>query len=112
MPVPNPARPRNQASIRPFHGERSEDSARALLSARGRHPRTRAEPVAIDETALLDRLQDHALGMVDMTSTQVRAAEVALKKAEVADEPESHAVRKTISAEPLSEAEWQQQYAR
>jgi hypothetical protein len=61
---------------------------------------------------LLDRLQGHALGMVDMTSTQVRAAEVALKKAEAADESDRHAVRKTISAEPLSEAEWQRKYAR
>jgi len=74
--------------------------------------RSRPEPAAIDETALLDRLQDHAFGTVGMSSTQVRAAEVALKKAEAADEPENHAVRKTISAEPLSEDEWERQYAR
>jgi hypothetical protein len=47
-----------------------------------------------------------------MTSTQVRAAEVALKKAEAADKPESRAVRNPVSAEPLSEDEWQRRYAR
>jgi hypothetical protein len=81
--------------------ERSQDPARARPSAE-----------SVDADALLDRLQDHALGTVDMTSTQVRAAEVALKKSEAADEPESHAVRRTISAEPLSEDEWQRKYAR
>lgn len=34
----------------------------------------------IKATQLLNRLQDHALGFVEMTSTQVRAAEVALRK--------------------------------
>jgi hypothetical protein len=67
--------------------------------------------VAVDVSALLDRLQHHALGTADMTSTQVRAAEVALKKAQTADEPEHH-VRKTISAEPLSADEWQRRYVR
>ena len=61
---------------------------------------------------MLDRLQDHALGVVDMSSTQVRAAEVALKQAKPADEPESRAVRKIISAEPISDEEWQRRYAR
>ena len=60
---------------------------------------------------MLDRLQRHALGTVDMTSTQVRAAELVLKKAKAADEPENHAVRNTVSAEPLSEDEWQRRYA-
>ena len=46
-----------------------------------------------------------------MTSTQVRAAELVLKKAKAADEPENHAVRNTVSAEPLSEDEWQRRYA-
>jgi hypothetical protein len=82
--------------------------AGATLMARGRRSRIRA---ANDE-AVLDRLRQHALGMVDMTSTQVRAAEVALKKAKVADEPENHAVRKIVSAEPLSQHEWEQKYAR
>jgi hypothetical protein len=34
----------------------------------------------IKTSQLLNRLQDHALGVVDMSSTQVRAAEVALRK--------------------------------
>jgi len=67
---------------------------------------------AIDESTLLNRLRHHAFGMADMTSTQVRAAELALKRAEAADEPEDHAVRGIISAEPLSEDEWLQKYAR
>jgi len=50
--------------------------------------------------------------MVDMTSTQVRAAELALKRADAAHEPENHAVLKTISAEPLSDEEWERQYVR
>ena len=62
-------------------------------------------------SALLGRLQHHALGVADMTTTQVRAAEIVLKKAKAADEPENHAVRNTISAEPLSEEEWQRRYA-
>jgi hypothetical protein len=61
---------------------------------------------------LLDRLRDHALGLADMTATQVRAAEFVLKSAKAADEPEDHAVRPTISAEPLSEEEWQERYVR
>jgi hypothetical protein len=61
---------------------------------------------------LLDLLQRHALGKADMTSTQVRAAELALKKAEAAHEAESRAVRHTVSAEPLSEDEWERLYAR
>jgi len=86
--------------------------AGAALKPQRKRRRSRSEPAAIDETALLDRLQGHALGTVDMSSTQVRAAEAVLKKAEAADEPESHAVRKTISAEPLSEEEWERQYVR
>jgi len=61
---------------------------------------------------LLDRLRHHAFGLADMTSTQVRAAELVLKRAKAADEPENHAVRYTVSAEPLSEEEWQQRYVR
>lgn len=34
----------------------------------------------IKTTQLINRLQDHALGTVEMTSTQVRAVEVLLKK--------------------------------
>ena len=59
---------------------------------------------------MLDRLQQHALGTADMTSTQVRAAEIVLKKAKAADEPKNHAVRYTISDQPLSEEEWARQY--
>jgi hypothetical protein len=63
---------------------------------------------------LLDRLQDHALGVADMTSTQVRAAELALKQAELAlkkaeGEPASR-VRAIISAEPLSIDEWEREH--
>lgn len=34
----------------------------------------------IKTTQLLNRLQDHGLGLVEMTSTQVRAIEIALRK--------------------------------
>lgn len=34
----------------------------------------------IKTSQLLNRLQDHGLGLVDMTSTQVRAIEIALRK--------------------------------
>jgi hypothetical protein len=60
---------------------------------------------------LIDRLQHHALGTADMTATQVRAAEIVLKKAKDADEPENHAVRYTISDQPLSEEEWLRRHA-
>jgi hypothetical protein len=64
---------------------------------------------------LLHRLQQHALGVADMTSTQVRAAELALKNVEVAlkkaeAEPVSRAVHAIISAEPLSIDEWEREY--
>jgi hypothetical protein len=87
--------------------------------ARWKPPRPPRQPrdqrpesaAAIDEITLLDRLRDHALGVADMTSTQVRAVEIVMKRAKAADEPENHAV-KTISAEPMSEEEWLQKYAR
>jgi hypothetical protein len=59
---------------------------------------------------LLDRLRHHALGVADMTATQVRAAEFVLKSAKAADDPENHTVRPTVSAEPLSAEEWQRRY--
>jgi hypothetical protein len=64
---------------------------------------------------LVDRLQQHALGVVEMTSTQVRAAELSLKNVEVAltkaaNERGSRAVHATISAEPLSIDEWVREY--
>ena len=80
--------------------------------AAGQAPGQAERIAALDASALLDRLRHHALGVADMTSTQVRAAEVALKKAEAADKPENRAVRNTVSAEPLSEDEWQRRYAR
>jgi hypothetical protein len=46
-----------------------------------------------------------------MTSTQVRAAELALKRAEAPDKPASRAVRNILSAE-LTEDEWVRQYVR
>ncbi len=99
----------------------------AVTAARGgklahgskREPAVAATPrpasnvsAAIKTDALLDRLQDHALGVVDMSSTQVRAAEVALKQADPADERsgEGDAVRKIISAEPISDEQWERQY--
>ena len=96
---------------RPRAAQRRRHPARPLRKPRGNRPRKRRQSAALDASALLDRLQRHALGTVDMTSTQVRAAELVLKKAKAADEPENHAVRNTVSAEPLSEDEWQRRYA-
>ena len=100
------------AVMRPDAAERSKDPATPHRQRRNRPRRRRLEPAVLGETALLDRLKDHALGMVDMTSTQVRAAELALKRAEAADESGNHAARYIISDEPLSEEEWQQRYVR
>jgi hypothetical protein len=80
-----------------------------------RKPRGQRKPsrsATLDASAVLERLRQHALGAAPMTSTQVRAAEVVLKKAQAADRSKSRAVRPIISAEPLSEDEWQQLYAR
>ena len=41
----------------------------------------------------------------------MRAAELVLKKAKAADKPASRAVRHIVSAQPLSEDEWQRRYA-
>jgi hypothetical protein len=94
--------------------------AGAAMTVTGRKRRRRAATphpapnvrAAIKAEAVLDRLQDYALGVADMTSTQVRAAEVALKQAEPADERsgEGDAVRKIISAEPISDEQWERQY--
>jgi hypothetical protein len=97
------------AVTRPGGEKRRWKPPRPPRKSRGQRP---GESAAIDVSALLDRLRHHALGMADMTSTQVRAAEIVMKKAEAADEPEDHAVRGIISAEPLSEDEWLQKYAR
>ena len=82
--------------------------ARSPRQRRNRPPRQPTKSAETNESALLDRLRHHALGAADMTSTQVRAAEVALKKAEA----ENHAVRAIISDQPLSEEEWRQKYVR
>ena len=95
---------------RPGTAKRRWKPPRPPRKPRYKRPGTRCKSAAIDVSALLDRLQQHALGMADMTTTQVRAAELALKKAKAADERENHAVRYTISAEPLSEEEWQRRY--
>jgi len=100
------------AVMRPGAAERSQDPATPPRQRRNRPWRRRPEPAVLGETAMLDRLRDHALGVADMTSTQVRAAELLLKRAEAADEPENHVVRKIISAEPMSQEEWERQYVR
>jgi hypothetical protein len=99
------------AVTRPGTAKRRWKPPRPPRKPRYKRPGTRCESAALDESALLGRLQHHALGLADMTTTQVRAAEIVLKKAKAADEPKNHAVRNTISAEPLSEEEWQRRYA-
>ena len=96
------------AVTRPGAVKRRWRPPRPPRKRRGQRP----DSAALDDSALLDHLKQHALGVADMTATQVRAAEFVLKSAKAADEPEDHAVRPTISAEPLSEEEWQERYVR
>jgi hypothetical protein len=62
---------------------------------------------------LINRLNDHAAGRNEMTATQVRAAEILLKKvlpdlAAVEHNGEA-SVRYTISAEPMTAEQWKRE---
>jgi hypothetical protein len=96
------------AVTRPGAVKRRWRPPRPPRKRRGQRP----DSAALDDSALLDHLKQHALGVADMTATQVRAAEIMLRRAKTADQPESHAVLPTVSAEPLSEEEWVRKYAR
>ena len=48
---------------------------------------------------IIDRLQKHALGEVEMTASQVRAAELLLKRTW----PERQAVAMTVTTNPVAE---------
>ena len=63
---------------------------------------------------LVRRLQNHALGEIDMTKTQIVAALGLLKKAvpDLSSVEHSGEIRhRDVSAEPLTAAEWEKQYA-
>lgn len=71
----------------------------------------------IKTSQLLNRLQDHGLGLVDMTSTQVRAIEIALRKVlpdltsvESKNETTVRYVARVPDKAPNAEA-WQQQHS-
>lgn len=64
---------------------------------------------------VLNRLQKHALGKLEMTTTQVRAAEILLRKTvpdlsstELRGEVTHH---HDITDEPMTEDEWETQYS-
>lgn len=69
----------------------------------------------IQVSAIVGRLVKHIAGKVKMSATQVRAAEILLRKAvpDLASVEHSgelgHRVR-TVSAEPLTQDEWDKQY--
>jgi len=59
------------------------------------------------------RLIDHALGKVDLSTSQVRACEVLLRKIVPdlsATEIKGHIEQKIISADPLSASDWEEMY--
>jgi len=77
----------------------------ALMAARInkiRHDENTREKIRTSQ--LLNRLQDHALGTVEMSSTQVRAAEVCLRKV-LPDLSESNVTTTRQEAHDYSRAE-------
>lgn len=71
----------------------------------------------IKVSQLINRLQDHALGHCEMSNTQVRAAEVALRKALpdlTAAENKTEVTHRYVADVPNvaeSNEQWQQQHA-
>lgn len=69
----------------------------------------------IKTSSVLNRLANHIVGKCDMSQTQVRAAEILLNKtlpnlsaAEI--DLSGDVTSRVVSAEPLSEAQWNKQY--
>jgi len=71
----------------------------------------------IQTSQLINRLQNHALGLVEMTPTQVRAAEILLKKTTPdlsSAENKTEVVHRYVARLPGKAAttdQWQQQHA-
>lgn len=70
----------------------------------------------IKTTQLINRLQNHALGAVEMSPTQVRAIEILLKKripdlTSVEAKMDADVRHYDTSDKPLTNDEWERQYA-
>jgi len=83
------------------------------MAARIRAEQNELQREKIQTTQIVKRLYSHVLNEVKMTSTQIRAAEILLRKTmpdlssiEQQIEVEHHQVR----ANPLDETEWEQTY--
>src|SRR6516162_573670 len=69
----------------------------------------------IQASMLINRLTDHAAGRNEMTATQVRAAEILLKKILpdlAAVECSETTVKYEISSEPMTAEEWKREIER
>jgi len=69
----------------------------------------------IQTSMLINRLSDHALGKTEMSATQVRAAEILLKKA-VPDLTSTEltgeiGINHDVTDKPMTPDEWEKQYA-
>lgn len=67
----------------------------------------------IQKSQLVNRLIGHALGEIEMTSTQIRAAEILLNKTMPnlqATELTKKTKAKKVSATPLTEDEWTERH--
>lgn len=68
----------------------------------------------IQTTKLMQRLQNHALGLADMTATQIKAAEILLRKKLPdlsATEITGEIKQRDITDQPLSADDWERQYS-
>lgn len=85
------------------------------MAARKRLRNTEEARKKIQTSQLINRLSDHVLGKVKMTSTQVRAADCLLKKAlpdlSSVDMAADHNHRLVVGAEPMTPEEWAKQHA-
>ena len=72
------------------------------MAARNRPEHNERTRLKIKTTALLNRLQNHALGKCKMTPTQIRAAEITLRKSL----PDLQAVHRTSDRDERSYESW------
>lgn len=87
------------------------------MAARKRAYQTEKTKDTIRAGMLMKRLEDHAAGLVEMTSTQVRAAEIVLKKLrpDLSSVDMAASVDQTtrfvITDEPMTDEEWEASYS-
>jgi len=87
------------------------------MAARNRIGLSEQTRLRIKTTMIVESLQKHISGDTEMAPSQVRAAEILLNKtlpnlSSVEMKAEVEEVQRVISAEPVSEAEWEAKHGK